>query len=63
MYPGITGHWIGPCKVVFREVKLNARVPVERLQFRPNVRGVRVEPIMEPLVIQHIVAGSEVTPS
>ena len=60
---GITGHWIDPCKVVFCEEKLNARVPTERLEFRPNISGVRVEPIMEPLVMQPIMAGSEAPPS
>ena len=60
---GITGHWIDPCKVVFCEEKLNARVPTERLEFRPNISGVRVEPIMEPLVMQPIMVVYVAPPS
>ena len=61
--PGITSHWIVPCKLVFRGEILNARVPMKQLKFRLNVGGVRVEPIMEPLLMNPIMAGSDAPPS
>ena len=36
---------------------------MERLEFRPNIICVGVEPIMGPLVIQPIMEVSEVPPS
>ena len=63
MVPGVTGHWIGPCKVLFCGERLNARVPVERQKCLPNISVIRVKTIMEPLVIQPIMAGSEALPS
>ena len=62
MVPGIPGHWIIPCKVLFIGEKLSSRVSVEQLEFWPKVSGVRVEPITEPLLMQHIMAGSEAPP-
>ena len=36
---------------------------MKRLKFRSNVGGVRVEPMVEPLVMQTVMAGSEAPPS